>query len=301
MFSRLFSRLFPSTPVAGAVNKHPVFIGTHHKAGTNWLASVFRAIARSEGLNMLEGEQAEDLSGVDILFQDHSVFDFTALGASRGLHMIRDPRDVIVSGCYYHQHADEEWLHIKRRRYGDRSYAEAINSYSSMEDRLRFEMEHIGVLTLQDMAHWDYRQSNIFEVKYEDLIEDRDMQLFGQLFAFLRKDDSALAHCNIEKLLGIARQKSLFSGEVQASNHVRSGKVRQWPEYFTPALSQRFLQLYGDLLQDLGYEADNGWADGAGGAIITEPEFHSLTIYDVLYHPQDPEYQQALDSGLLLR
>ncbi len=273
-----------------------ILIGTHHKAGTHWLAGIFRSIAETFSLQLLEGDQPAALQDNELFFQDHSVFDLASIGRYRGIHMIRDPRDIIVSGCFYHLRAEEEWLHIPRQRYGGLSYVEKINSFQSMQEKLLFEMEHIGVLTLNDMLSWNYKNKQFLEIKYEELINDQELTGFRRIFEFLQKGRTPLSSAPLDELLSLAHDNSLFSGKVEDGDHVRSGETSQWHRYFDQALSQRFLELFGDILIRLGYEKDHSWANQSQLPSAV-PECESLSIFDVLYHPTDTEYQDEVAAG----
>jgi hypothetical protein len=267
-----------------------MLIGTHHKAGTNWLSSVFREIAQRQQLPMDEGNHTGETAGPRLFLHDHSNFYFPGLPREyRGIHLIRDPRDVIVSACFYHQASTEEWLHVKRRRFGGLSYQEKLNSYRALDDRLLFEMEHCSLLTIREMWFWDYQNPAFMELKYEQLIEDESMRLFRRAFEFLGFSGPAL-----EQALESAWRLSLFSGQVPQTPHVRSGRPGQWREHFRKAHGQRFLELFGNTLVDLGYEADHAWA-GIPADVPDDRigEFALRDIFDVLYHPDDPESRMA--------
>jgi hypothetical protein len=77
--------------------------------------------------------------------------------------LIRDPRDVIVSGCFYHQSAEEAWLQVPQRRLGGLSYQEKLRSYASFDDQLLFEMENPGVHTIRQMLEWGYSNPLFWE------------------------------------------------------------------------------------------------------------------------------------------
>lgn len=233
-----------------------VLVGTHHKSGTVWMSNIFIRICQEYRLNFFDGRQKELPRDFHVFFQDHSLFDFGRLQTPyRGLHLIRDPRDVIVSGCLFHQRSDEAWLHIKRHDLGGVSYSEKINSYRSLDDQIMFEMEHAGLEGIQGMLAWNYATPEFIEVKYEDLIEDVDLMLFHRIFSFLGFPGKC-----IPQLLEIAYAASMFSGNVSKSVHVRSGKARQWEEYFNRRHKTRFVELFGDALVRLGYEKNNNWA-----------------------------------------
>ncbi|NOY69173.1 MAG: sulfotransferase [Deltaproteobacteria bacterium] len=247
-------------PVGGmnkiVLNKR-VLVATHHKTGTKWLATIFKKISIKLRLKYFYGRQENLPKDFDIFFQDHSTFDFDRFqNQYKGLHMIRDPRDTIVSGCFYHRKSREHWLHIKRKRFGGLSYQEKINSYESFDDQLLFEMEHSGRGGIQAMLAWDYDNSAFLEVKYEDLIKDTNLFLFHKIFAFLGFPGRYLP-----EILKISYENSLFSGKLRRSDHLRSGKTGQWEKYFKPTHKKKFLALFDNSLIKLGYETDNKWAD----------------------------------------
>jgi hypothetical protein len=233
-----------------------ILIGTHHKTGTVWLSSIFRAICQEHSLIFFMGAQADLPAQYDVFLQHHSEFDLDALGPlCRGLHMIRDPRDVIVSGCFYHQTSEEEWLHTPFEALQGRTYQEALNRCDTLDEKLQFEMEHAGKRTIEAMANWNYAQSSFLELKYEDLIRDTDLTLFRKALTFVGFPESMLP-----SLLAIAYNNSLFSGQPEKSGHIRSGAARQWEKYFKGRHKERFLEMFGDVLIRLGYEADDTWA-----------------------------------------
>lgn len=232
-----------------------ILIGTHHKTGNVWLRSIFQDICRYHYLNFYAGKQDSLPTQFDVFLQNHSVFDFDSIGVPfRGIHIIRDPRDVIISGCFYHQKSNEKWLHRPLSNLQGLTYQQKINSYKNIDDQILFEMENAGRSTICDMMNWDYTRSSFYEVKYEDLIEDLDLILFHKMFSFL-----GFPGLMIPRLLTVAYNRSLFSGRQEKSVHIRSGKTNQWKGYFKPSHKDRFLELFGDGLQRLGYEKDNNW------------------------------------------
>jgi hypothetical protein len=236
---------------------HQILVGTHHKAGTVWLLKIFKKVCEEFGLRLCHGEISQIPQECDVILPRHSRFDFEQLQKEwRGVHLIRDPRDVIVSGCFYHGQSQEAWLHVKRAGYGGLSYQEKLNSYVSMEDRILFEMENWGQSCIRGMLQWNYNDPAFFEVKYEDLISDHQLVLFHTIFAFLGFPGHA-----IPQSLKISYENSLFSGMLAKTSHIRSGQIRQWEKYFTPALDRRFRELFGDeALGMLGYEDNGEWA-----------------------------------------
>jgi len=250
-----FKNAVTLTPGCELNNK--ILIGTHHKTGTVWLASVFKVISQFHSLNYNFAKRGTNPADFDIYMHDHSKFDFDAIDFEyRGMHIIRDPRDVIISGTFYHQKSQEVWLHEKQDRFNGMSYLEKINSIKDMDDKILFEMDHASNVTINEMIGWNYSNPNFIEVRYEDLIQDYDLELFHKIFKHL-----GFPGGSIPGLLNIAYKKSIFSGEVEKKGHIRSGKSRQWEKHFKPVHLEKFRENFGDVLIDLGYEEDDTWMD----------------------------------------
>ncbi|MGK7931454.1 MAG: sulfotransferase domain-containing protein [Microcystaceae cyanobacterium] len=235
-----------------------ILIGTDHKTGTVWLNSIFKEICRRHALTFgtnKSPQPVEPPAEIDIFSQQHSMFSLDALAVPfRGIHMIRDPRDVIISGCFYHQKSKETWLHKPKAQWQGMTYQEKIKSYDSIDDKILFEMENTAKNTIDRMLKWNYESPYFYEVKYEQLIEDYDLMLFHEIFSFLGFQGNI-----IPNLLTIAYNNSLFSNKTINSAHIRSGKKSQWTTYFNTTHKDRFIQLFGDCLIQLGYEKDNNW------------------------------------------
>lgn len=244
--------------------KYNLIVATHHKTGTVWMDGVFKAIAGELGVQFLdyvaEGSQLEQRLGAPfILFNHESDFrahpELLERDDVRILHIIRDPRDVLISAMHYHKGAGESWLHQPAPRYRGQTYQRALRGQRSKFDQYVFEMENSTGCTLNDMRQWRYGRTNCFEARYEDLRRDRDLSYWRGITAFLGLDEAEQAIA--------ARcfwQNSLFGGLPRLGNkHVRSGAVAQWRHEFTLRLGLAFLQRFPGLLQTLAYERDPQW------------------------------------------
>jgi len=246
--------------------KNVVIVATHHKTGTVWMRSVFLRIAKKLGVPFLFIEQ---LSGTDpaalvapsIIFDNHAAFHncrwLLKRPDSRIIHLIRDPRDVIISGMAYHRTASEPWLLRPRQSFGGLTYQEKINSLPDDQARYIFEMHNSANKTIRAMKKWNYKRKNSFECRYEDLIKDTNMEIFTSALLCLGFEGEELDICR-----KIFKRNSLFGkAKPNKSHHIRSGDPRQWMHTFNPLLAKEFVAQFGDVLIELGYEPDNAWVD----------------------------------------
>jgi hypothetical protein len=101
-----------------------IFHGAHHKMGTVWITRVLESIAQVYGLSVqkIKLDTEPLLPGTDICIAMHSDLKLARIGDFVGSHMIRDPRDAIVSGYFYHLWTTEAWVLEPRAELDGRSF-----------------------------------------------------------------------------------------------------------------------------------------------------------------------------------
>jgi hypothetical protein len=251
--------------------KHNIVVATHHKAGTVWMFTVFRAIARELGANYVNfwsqyGRLERALKPPFILLNHDSTFlqhaDVLRRQDVRILHLIRDPRDVLISAMHYHRTASESWLHEKLQGNDNAPYQQKLNALATEHEQYLFELENSTSSTIEAMLDWQYDRPNCLEVRYEDLWRDRSMALWSRIVAFLGFEGSEQQVCQT-----CFWEHSLFGGAGKANRrHARSGEVAQWKREFTSELALAFVYRFPDALQALGYEDDDHWIERLAGA-----------------------------------
>lgn len=240
-------------------------IATHHKTGTVWMRNVFRDIAQELGIRFVyvgkKVPQPGKFAPPAIFLNDHANFasmPWLLHGeSSRILHVVRDPRDVLISAMHYHRVANERWLHNPRKAFGGLSYQMKLNSLPDDMSRYRFELMHSAARTVKEMCRWNYGASNCMECRYEDLVADRDMKLFMEIIRHLGFAPAEMQTCHA------AFRRNFLVGEQPHSSsiHLRAGKARQWEQTFDRDLAALFIRQLGDALISLGYEQDSSWAE----------------------------------------
>ena len=250
-------------------------IATHHKTGTVWMRRLFQRIGKSLNvpcklLGRMDAPARDELSAPVIVLEDHSEFRncrwLLDMPDCRILHLIRDPRDVIISASHYHTSANEPWLRWRRKEFGGLSYRQAIRRLATDRDRYLFEMENSAKSTIEGMLLWDYDKPNSLEYKYEDLVGDSAGALMEAAFLHLGFDQEETNQC----LKYFEKSSLAVSGEKVKTNHVRSGAACQWKTVYDPSLAESFVSRFGDALIDLGYEGDNSWVQWLKSHKFTE-------------------------------
>jgi hypothetical protein len=264
----------------------PIYLFAYHKSGTKLLEKVFYEISLRNGwgFRSLMGKQYHIPDGYDVLLFGHSLVDPSCLTQPFvGVHFVRDPRDIIVSGYLYHRRTKEKWcintdlstkapIKFPRVPFSQEhrsedwkiEYLESLDNKSyqanlldmNQRDGLLFEINHYGGWTVENMVDWDYGNSNILEVKFEDMMKNYD-QTFQNIFSHIGLSPSqhAIARDIAAKHdLGRKSEK-----EINNMKHVSSRESSKWQEYFEDVHKQVFQDKFGDILVRLNYENNSNW------------------------------------------
>jgi len=232
--------------------------GCHHRGGTVWFRNALRAVAETFGMEFHYGRQEDLKFGAGIFLEDHSRIDARKLPPFRGTHIIRDPRDTVVSGYFYHLWAKEPWLHVPMKQPPFLTYQAYLNSLSR-EEGILAEMRRFARSELSSLTGWDYARPDFLEVRYEDMVRD-EREGFARVFRHYGFGEEAAGFAleiaetfRFEKVTGRSR------GEAAEGTHLRCGLAGQWKEHFTPEHKKVFKRLAGEALIRLGYETGMDW------------------------------------------
>lgn len=228
---------------------------------------------------------------VDFLsYTNAQVEDVKALSDHQGFHVVRDPRDVLVSAYFSHKnsHPTEDWPELKDHR-------RALQSLEKEEGLLK-EIEFSRPF-LETMRGWDYEQEHILEVKMEELTsapdtyfplilrhlglwrdEDESVNLFRRGCHYGNRVLYKLHHAlpvpipkrltvvdmispsTLEKILSAHRFERMTGGrskgEADPDSHYRKGEPGDWKNHFTDRVHRVFRERYGGLVVKLGYDGE---------------------------------------------
>ena len=277
IFSKFRYHLIKRLP--NSRRKVPIYIFGHHKCGTKLLTKIFLKLCIKYGWKFKSVSGfAHDIPKADIVHFIHSQVDISKLPREYiGIHMIRDPRDVIISGYLYHKRTTEEWCvnknfdtkntifypkipHSQMHRSRDwkvhyieslegKSYQENINDLNE-EDAILFEMNHYAKWVIDDMLKWDYSNSNCKELKFETLMNNFDQEI-----------ESVFEYCNFDaKQMLVAKKiakkedlSKMSKTQISKNPHISSNKTNKWKQYFTKNISTQFQNQYKGVLDKLNY------------------------------------------------
>ncbi|WP_282091534.1 sulfotransferase domain-containing protein [Epibacterium ulvae] len=250
-------------------------IGTHHKTGTVWMRRVWRMIGEALDIPFVaihDPNKFHRIPEMDRVIVANWAAQFApelfARRDARFLHVIRDPRDVLLSGARYHESTSgrhERFLRQPDPALNGKSYQEHLRELKTEDEKLEFEMHRMHQRVLDEMMSWPYGHERAFDVRYEDLIEDTECKLFVQALRFFGFNAS---ECDAAR--EIFFDNSLFGGlssdssQGRVAHHVKSGKARQWQNQLPVAVARNYLNRHGNDLISLGYENDHSWINHIG-------------------------------------
>lgn len=231
------------------------FVGTFHKSGTVLLLKIISSLCRRSNARFWQKSvRPDEPDRWDVCFDWDADFSnkegLTSQQAPTVL-VIRDPRDIIVSGSYYHVKSEEGWLQVADERFAGKTYQEAISALASAKDRFLFEMDHRGGETIERILA-RLKDPVLFQakvVRYETLVSADRLQAFFDMFRFLGVDEAYLPTA-----LEISIDNSLSQAKKQDASHVRSGAPRQWETEFDDETRQAFEKRFPDALSIMGYD-----------------------------------------------
>lgn len=279
------------------MNNKIAFFG-HHKCASSWVIKVLYEIAATLGQKIYEKQTTHIKSfedeinnkEVDLFISPNTRYlDTKKIHYKKGFHVIRDPRDICVSGYFSHKytHAINGWEGLGKLR------NELLNS--PMDEGLFKEME-FSSLFIEHIQSWNYDDPKILTIKMEEFILNpllawlnilKHLELFSSDFSsspiqnlemkqlfnrilrkmslirFISIGNGEISESELQKILDKLAFEKLTKGrskgEENVKSHYRKGAIGDWKNYFNENHKNIFKEKYGELLITLGYEKNYDW------------------------------------------
>jgi hypothetical protein len=252
-FWRLLPRLLALRARMPARSGPPVlFVSTHHKAMTTYFNAVLRFFAFASRYSFEKVNVEQPKPGTKLFLSNHGKIDLPALGRYRGVHLMRDPRDMIVSGYHYHKWTYETWVH--RPDANGITYQQKLQQADTTTG-LFMEIDHFIFFYRKLLEDWDMNDPDLLEVSYEALMGEGREQLYHDIFAHLGCEGEQLEiGIELMRLFEAKRRTGRGKDASKAKHeHIRSGRSEQWRKELQPEHLAYIEAQLGPVLRKFGY------------------------------------------------
>jgi hypothetical protein len=229
--------------------------------GTKWLTRVLSGVADHYGLTLqwINNDIDSLDTTSDLVVFNHSDLCAQELEPCVGSHMLRDLRDVVVSGYFYHLWTKERWATVPQAKYQKRSYQQYLNTLSQNEG-IHAEIDRLAeYVSDRRMREWNYGDARFLELKYEDVFgnEERGFRRLFEHYGFTPQ--AVNASVKIATSFSFDKLVASKTTHERKKSHLRSGQPGEWRTTFDEDHKRHFKEVMGDVLVLTGYEDDMNW------------------------------------------
>jgi hypothetical protein len=230
----------------------PVFHITQWKAGSQWIHKVLaRCCAAKKVWPSFDGTQPIGRNNIyAAAYLSKQEYDTFATPDSKYFIVLRDPRDILVSGYYS--------MRFSHTIEGGMSEARQELESTNFEDGMIRTMDTLVQSCVEIALSWATIGAEW--IRYEDLLQ-KDVELLTKALLLdcglpIKESvvkDAVLA-CRFEKIAGGRKR-----GQEDINSHFRKGIAGDWRNQFTPRIKDIFKERFGEALKICGYEKDSNW------------------------------------------
>ncbi len=246
---------------------------SYHKCMTVYFArvfgklynEVFRCSRGYKHFNSQINDFYRSIGKHQVISVNNHALDLDRLGNCRISRFVRDPRDLVISGYFYHKKGIEKWSNLIGPTPQDwkivngsipmlLSDQESFSSYLrkvSLEEGLIAEID-FREKHFHSMGSWPKEDPRILCLRYEDILSNektmfRKLLNFYQVSILESRVGTYLAH-------KYSAQRQKKSG--RQTRHIRDVNSNQWRKFFTPKVNEYFNDRHRSLISYLGYSVD---------------------------------------------
>jgi len=200
-----------------------MFVFTHHKCASSWLAFFLKRVCEMNGLSLTRTHLSRAMpEPADIVLLTNVSYEFVRYQLNEGIHIIRNPFDLLVSAYYSHKTTLLTLAFIERSDF----YDVALGPFAGLRQ-------------------WDFTDQRFQTLRMEDLVANVN----GILGSHLKKrfGESLIlpdpSEFNFERF---ANGRS--PGDTDPLSHYRSGETGAWRKELPPHAVEYVRTHFADLL-----------------------------------------------------
>ena len=186
------------------------------------------------------------------------IIDLDRFADIRVVRLVRDPRDLVVSGYHYHRRGGEHWCNDPdpvdpEWEVVNASVTPGLAPGESLQDFLNRVPREQGIESeigfrarhFQTMLDWP-EDPRVLVIRYEDIV-GQERQALRRMLQFLGSPVTA-------RPLALRTAHRQRAGRQAGRNeHIRNPASGQWREHFDDRLTDLYAERYGKLLERYGY------------------------------------------------
>lgn len=205
--------------------KSKIYLFTHHKFASTWLTRYVQEYCRLNQRTLFSSHKGRALPNdlVDVSVLTNASYDFIQDRIAGGVHVIRNPMDLVVSAYYSHRqtHSLEGWPELSMQRALLRSLDDEFGMMATIAFLERADFHRDAAGPLYALRHWNLDDERFRTIRMEDVVQEPD-QLGREIQAALG---------------GVIPPAEAFSfrefsgrdpGDIDNGSHYRSGVPDRW-------------------------------------------------------------------------
>lgn len=171
---------------------------------------------------------------------------------------VRDPRDLLVSGYFYHLRGAEHWSCFKDVRDQEWQvigatvpkqitsgqsfcgWLQTVSVEQGLLAEIEFRRQHFA-----SILQWPDQDDRVRLWRYEDIIGN-ERRTFSELLKFYDLPWRT-------RRWGARHAERMSASKRGDNKHIRNPVQGQWRDHFTPTVERAFNDAYGEVLEKLGY------------------------------------------------
>ena len=246
-------------------SKAKVLVNGSPKSGTTWMLKMIASLPGYDDVGNYYGDlQKYHTADAGHVIHGHDAYtpELKNILLAEGIKvilMVRDPRDQLVSRMF---HVKRSTNHVWNERFKAMDNDEALMLCIEGREKLPGMRDMIALA-----QSWLTSNAECLCVRYEELLAE-PVPHFSNVLDYLGiGNNQSLAEVIVERnrFARLALGKRIWQvqrkpGQEDTKSHFRKGIVGDWRNYLKPEHIQRFKEVSGQQLIELGYEKDLNWS-----------------------------------------